>query len=75
MTPRQFLAVNEEQKSILLSVVIRTAQVIAALGADQLAVVSREALAAVGADLAVVVYRPVGCRRRTDCCSGSRTVM
>jgi hypothetical protein len=37
------------------SVIIRAAQVVPALGADQLAVVAVELVAAVGADLAVVI--------------------
>jgi hypothetical protein len=37
------------------SVVVRAAKVIAALGADQLAVVTGEAVVAVGADLAMMV--------------------
>ena len=37
------------------SVIVRAAQVIAAVRADQFAVVAREAMTAVGADLAMVV--------------------
>ena len=39
------------------SVVVRAAQVIAALGADQLAMVAGETVSAVGAHLAVVLDR------------------
>ncbi len=46
-------------------VVIRTAKVIAALGADELAVVAGEPVRAVGADLAVVVDRQGWFERRT----------
>ena len=38
-----------------LSVVVGTAEVVAAVGADELAVVAGESMAAVGADLAMVV--------------------
>jgi pimeloyl-ACP methyl ester carboxylesterase len=48
-------------------VVVRAAQVIAALGADQLAVVAGEPVRAVGADLAVVLDRAAGLGGRTRC--------
>jgi hypothetical protein len=40
-----------------LLVIVGAAQVIAAVGADQLAMVAGKAMAAVGADLAVVIDR------------------
>jgi len=39
------------------SVVVRTAQVVPAVGADQLALVASEAMRAGGANLAMMVYR------------------
>jgi hypothetical protein len=45
-------------------VIVCAAQVIAAVGAYELAMVAGEAMAAVGADLAVVIDGRVGCPMR-----------
>ena len=42
-----------------ISVVVRAAEVVAAMGADQLAFVSGEAVRTIGADLAVVIDRGI----------------
>jgi hypothetical protein len=47
------------------SVVVRAAQVVAALRADQLAVVPRQPMAAGGADLAMVFHRGLSGACRT----------
>jgi len=54
-------AVPIQNKVMKMLVIIRAAEVIAALGADQLAVVAGELMGTVGADLAVMIHRR-GCR-------------
>ena len=57
------LVISYSGLPVLISVVVRAAEVVAAMGADQLALVSGEAVGAGGADLAVVVDGAFGISR------------